>query len=51
MQNKICGMCKWHSQELIDGGWVCVNDQSEDCTEWTDYDHGCEEWEGKDDEL
>lgn len=40
-----CGTCKWHQNEHIDDGWVCVNRDSEYCTDWTEFDHCCEEWE------
>ena len=46
--NECCGTCKWHQHEDIDDGWVCVNDRSEYCTDWTDYKDCCEDWEGKD---
>ena len=39
-----CGNCKWRQYDIIDG-WVCVNDQSDFCTDWTDYDWCCDEWE------
>lgn len=42
---KCCGTCKWHKHEPIDDGWVCVNADSDHCTDWTDYDYCCEEWE------
>lgn len=44
---KCCGICRWHSHEYITDGWVCVNDQSDNCTDFTDYDHCCEEWEAR----
>lgn len=31
----------------IDDGWVCVNSDSEYCTDWTDYDFVCPDWEEK----
>ena len=30
---KCCGTCKWHYHENIDDGWVCVNSDSEYCTD------------------
>lgn len=45
MTDKICGTCKWHKHEGIDDGWVCVNDRSDYCTDWTDYEDTCEDWE------
>ena len=46
--DKCCGTCKYHCHEGIDDGWVCVNDQSEYCAEWTEYKDFCDEWEGRD---
>ena len=40
-----CGTCKWHEHEEISDGWICVNDQSDYCGDWTEYDDGCQEWE------
>lgn len=42
-----CGTCKYHHHENVDDGWVCVNPDSDNCTDWTDYDYSCEEWEGR----
>lgn len=38
-KNECCGTCRWHEHEDIDDGWVCVNPESEYCTDWTDYEH------------
>lgn len=43
--NKCCGTCEYHEHEKIDDGWVCANAKSRYCTDWTDYDHCCEDWE------
>ena len=42
---QICGTCKWHYREIVSDGWICVNDDSEHCTDFTDYEHTCENWE------
>jgi len=44
---KVCGTCRWHEHEDISDGWVCVNDKSDECTDWTHYEHSCEHWEGR----
>ena len=44
---QICGNCKWHEHESIDDGWEYVNADSEYCTDWTNHDHSCEDWEGR----
>ena len=45
--DKCCGTCKYHTHENISDGWVCCNGDSEYVTDWTDYEHCCEEWEGR----
>lgn len=42
-----CGTCKYHKYEDIDGGWVCVNPNSEYCTDYTSYKDCCEEYKKK----
>lgn len=42
--NECCGTCKYHQFENITDGYVCVNDQSEYVTDWTDYNHCCDEY-------
>jgi hypothetical protein len=42
---EICGNCKYHQHEDITDGWVCVNDESEHLSDWTEYGDTCEEWE------
>lgn len=44
-RKECCGTCKWHQHESIDDGFVCVNDSIEYCTDWTDYEHVCDELE------
>ena len=44
-QEKCCGTCKWHIRETTYGEFVCNNSDSEYCTDWTDYEHVCDEWE------
>lgn len=42
---RICGNCKYHVHEEIDDGWVCTNEQSRYCTDWTEYEDSCEDFE------
>lgn len=43
---KICGTCKWCRQDdFFNDDWICVNADSEYCTDYTDYTNTCEEWE------
>lgn len=44
-QEHCCGTCKYHQHEDITDGWVCVNQGSIYCTEWTEYTNYCTEWE------
>lgn len=46
-KKKCCGTCRWHKHEAVDDGWVCVNDQSEYCADWTEYGDSCADWEGR----
>lgn len=45
--NECCGTCKWHRYENTSQGFVCVNEESDYCADWTDYKDSCEEWEEK----
>jgi len=45
MDEKICGACRWHERSGDD--WVCVNDKSGFCADWTSYGDSCDEWEGR----
>lgn len=43
-----CETCRYHCHEDIDDGWVCVNADSAHCTDWTEDDCGCDQWEAED---
>lgn len=45
MNQKCCRTCQWHEHESIDDGYVCVNADSEHCTDLTENEDCCEEWE------
>ena len=47
MDDKCCGTCKYHYHESIDGGWMCVNYESEYVADWTEHSDSCEKWERK----
>lgn len=49
-KKKVCATCKYHQFESMDDGYVCVNDESEYLSDWTDFNHTCECWSGKDEE-
>lgn len=46
---EICGKCKYHRPVATfsngDTDWVCVNDESDYCADFTEYEDGCEEFE------
>lgn len=46
-KEKVCGTCRHHEREPIDGGWVCVCADSEHIADWTAYDVWCDCWEGR----
>lgn len=44
--NEICGTCKWHKpDEVFPSDWVCVNADSENCADYTEYEDTCDHWE------
>ena len=45
-KGKCCGTCRYGSYDKMQG-YVCVNSDSDYCTDFVDYKDGCEEWEGK----
>lgn len=49
MENeKTCGTCKHNKRNPGDvGDFWCNNPESDNYTDFTDYDTSCEEWEGK----
>lgn len=40
-----CWTCRYHRHEHIDDEWICTNTASEYCTDYTDADDACDEWE------
>ena len=45
--DRCCGNCKYHTYEDVSQGYVCCNDNSEYVTDWTDYEHCCDEYEDR----
>ena len=43
--NECCGTCKYHQHEDVDNGWVCVNPDSDYCSDWTEYNDYCVDYE------
>lgn len=40
-----CRSCKWW--EWTEGEHVCSNDESDNFADWTEWNDGCDEWEGR----
>ena len=45
MIKECCGNCKYHCYDVFTDDWVCVNEESDHCSDWTEYDFVCEEYE------
>ena len=57
-KREVCGTCIYHKHIYsnvskangdlrIDEGWMCINEESENATFYTEHDDSCDEWEGK----
>ena len=46
-KDEVCGTCKWHRFNKIDGEWECINHDSLYCGEEMDYKDKCDRWEDK----
>lgn len=42
---KCCGTCAYHEKDDHAEDYVCVNDQSEEFADWTDFNHCCDVYE------
>ena len=40
-----CGTCKWHLKPHYEDDYICCNGDSDYCSDWTDYNHCCDEYE------
>ena len=45
--NNCCEQCKYYCHEEIDDGYVCVNANSYNCTNWVEPSDCCSEFECK----
>ena len=43
---RCCGTCKYSTYDKVQG-YVCVNDESEYVADFVEFDHVCDDWEGK----
>ena len=46
-RDKHCENCRYYEHEDIDDGYVCVNSDSEYCSDWVEAEHCCEGWSNK----
>jgi len=46
---KCCGTCKFHKC-YGDGEWICENPESDNNTDYTNYQDTCCDWEGRNNE-
>ena len=44
--NSCCGTCEYSIYDKVDG-YVCSNDESDYVTDFVEFNHVCDEWEGK----
>lgn len=42
--DKNCENCRYYEHEDINDGYVCVNGESEYCSDWVEPEHCCAEW-------
>ena len=43
-----CGNCRWWEKDDISddpNDHICVNEESENLADWTEWNDSCEEWE------
>ena len=45
-EERCCGTCRYGHYDTMQG-YVCVNSDSDNCTDFVDYESDCEEWEEK----
>ena len=42
---EICGNCKYHQLADVANEWVCMNEESENYADYTEYSDSCEDYE------
>lgn len=53
MDDNCCGTCKFHHHDsaiMHKGDYVCVNPESEYCSDYTMYDDYCMDYESREDD-
>lgn len=44
--NEVCGTCRFHKRDGdFPDDFICVNPDSDNVGDWTEYTDTCEEWE------
>ena len=44
--NSCCGTCEYSTYDKVNG-YVCLNDESDYVADFVEFNHVCDEWEGK----
>ena len=45
IEEKTCGFCKYHQKEEGTEDWICMNEDSDYCGAWTEYNFTWDEFE------
>ena len=48
MDERICGYCAHHKKD--DKDWMCVNERSDNCGDYTNFTDRCIDFEGREDD-
>jgi len=47
-KEECCGTCRYHKPDgTFPDDWVCTNPDSDNYSEWTEYEDTCDEWESR----
>lgn len=44
---EICGTCRFSQYDKDEEDWFCDNQESDSYTDWVEYTHECDGWEGR----
>lgn len=47
-KERACGYCAYHSKD--ERGWMCVNEKSDSCGDYTKFTETCPDFEGREDD-
>ena len=50
IEKNYCDTCRYfyHSEDMLDGDFVCINDQSENLADYVSRKDTCDKWERRD---